>query len=67
MSETTNTPEPDDEQGTFVGGSFGPPATEDPATTAAAPEAQEQTGMELAGGVEDASTEPAPGERNEPV
>lgn len=67
MSETTNTPEPDDEQGTFVGGTFGGPESEDALTTAEGPEAQEQTGMELAGGVEDVSAQPSPGERNEPV
>lgn len=53
MSETTNTPGPDDEQGTFVGGSFGHQGTEDATATAERLEAQEAAGLELAGGVED--------------
>lgn len=93
MSETTSTPahQPEDDPGTFVGGSFGTADNaEDDLTTAQQIEAEQEdpagfvepdpatTAQEFvtepsdadtfaAPDVEGTSTEPSPGERNEPV
>ncbi|GAA5161133.1 hypothetical protein [Ornithinimicrobium tianjinense] len=93
MSETTNTPDHDDAEGTYVGGGFGRPddggtaapdelstaeemaaaqaAGDEEALTAAPAEVEEYVtaaGSEAPpSDVEGTSTEPAPGERNEPV
>lgn len=72
MSETTSSPrdrDEDEEQGVFVGGEFGhSDNAEDGRLTSAQhePPAHDATG-DLGGDVEGISTEPAPGDRNEPV
>lgn len=69
MSETTNTPEPEDLQGTFVGGTFGVTSTElqeqdtEGADAFSAVEGTEGEGAD----VEGVSSDVPPGQRNEPV
>lgn len=69
MTETTNTPEPEDLQGTFVGGAFGVTGTELHKQDEEGVEAfRAVEGLEDEGpDVEGVSTDVPPGERNEPV
>ena len=55
--------QPDDQQGSFVGGSFGP---EDEQEHLPGPDDPQQEDVDE-GDVEGISAEPAPGERNDPV